>query len=141
LIVHHGGGLNQEPSTSRRGKRHTSLVINSVHERVIENLSHSAPSLSITPCNILYKELGSPSYLGDAHDGADTQQTGEKKERADPDANLLEHRGVTISELATELNGERAGQGSITIQKVNISVSRFLRRRVADPAFSFPRSL
>jgi hypothetical protein len=39
-----------------------------------------------------------------------------KKDKADPDAKLLEHRGVTVSELATELNGGWAG--SITIQKV-----------------------
>jgi hypothetical protein len=65
----------------------------------------------------------------------------ERKKRADPDAKLLEHRGVTISELATELNGGRgrAGQG-VYNTKVNISVWRILRRRVADPAFRFRES-
>ena len=62
---------------------------------------------------------------------ADIRRTGEKK-RADPDAKLLEHRGVTISELATELNGGAGTQPGREHNntKVNISVWRFLRRRV-----------
>ena len=62
----------------------------------------------------------SPSYLDDAH-GADIQQKQKRvkrKKRADPDGKLLEHRVVTVFELATERpNSTEGGPGSITIQK------------------------
>jgi hypothetical protein len=45
-----------------------------------------------------------------AHGGAwlTSNKRVKERKRADPDEKLLEHRGVTVSELATELNGRRA---------------------------------
>jgi hypothetical protein len=73
---------------------------------------------------VFVQRTRSPGCLDDAHDGADIQQTGEKK-RADPDAKLLEHREVTAFELATELNGGRgrAGQGVYNYKSKHFSMA------------------
>lgn len=55
--------------------------------------------------NFVIKRIRSPSYLDDARLTDFQQKRVKESKRADPDAKLLEHRGVTVSELATELDG------------------------------------
>lgn len=77
----------------------------------------------------------SPSYLDDAHDGADIQQTGEKKEKADPDAKLLEHRGVTVSGRRPNSTEGRAGSIQYRSKHFCMAVSA---KAVGGSCVSFP---